>query len=201
MNVGTYKILGQICQRVDCLSVCIIAYLFNFETNSLRTPTSGNACARKGRSETWQFAKNKFWSDFVRKQTFRESRQVLLRKRMSRGFEFVLILQTTRGSNFGLLATEVYLTPFIILVFSTCVRSIRESLGETTPAGFCSIKVCLRGCKSQRRDGLSKSEHKLPKKSEHKFLSDKNLVRRLSVNRDVRVESTAANAHKADRRT
>ncbi|GBL93700.1 hypothetical protein AVEN_166747-1 [Araneus ventricosus] len=99
-------------------------------------PTSGNACARKGRSETWQFAKNKFWSDFVRKQTFRESRQVLLRKRMSRGFEFVLILQTTRGSNFGLLATEVYLTPFIILVFSTCVRSIRESLGETTPAGL-----------------------------------------------------------------
>ncbi|GBM03220.1 hypothetical protein AVEN_142520-1 [Araneus ventricosus] len=98
-------------------------------------PTSGNACARKGRSETWQFAKNKFWSDFVRKQTFRESRQVLLRKRMSRGFEFVLILQTTRGSNFGLLATEVYLTSFIILVFSTCVRSIRESLGETTPAG------------------------------------------------------------------
>ncbi|GBM93139.1 hypothetical protein AVEN_97127-1 [Araneus ventricosus] len=62
--------------------------------------------------------------------------QVLLRKRMSRGFEFVLILQTTRGSNFGLLATEVYLTSFIILVFSTCVRSIRESLGETTPAGF-----------------------------------------------------------------
>ncbi|GBN78646.1 hypothetical protein AVEN_161097-1 [Araneus ventricosus] len=55
---------------------------------------------------------------------------------MSRGFEFVLILQTTRGSNFGLLATEVYLTSFIILVFSTCVRSIRESLGETTPAGF-----------------------------------------------------------------
>ncbi|GBM39556.1 hypothetical protein AVEN_52913-1 [Araneus ventricosus] len=101
-------------------------------------PTSGNACARKGRSETWQFAKNKFWSDFVRKQTFRESRQVLLRKRMSRGFEFVLILQTTRGSNFGLLATEVYLTSFIILVFSTCVRSIRESLGETTPAGFAS---------------------------------------------------------------
>ncbi|GBN46374.1 hypothetical protein AVEN_255777-1 [Araneus ventricosus] len=101
-------------------------------------PTNGNACARKGRSETWQFAKNKFWSDFVRKQTFRESRQVLLRKRMSRGFEFVLILhtQTTRGSNFGLLATEVYLTSFIILVFSTCVRSIRESLGETTPAGF-----------------------------------------------------------------
>ncbi|GBN59971.1 hypothetical protein AVEN_182963-1 [Araneus ventricosus] len=99
-------------------------------------PTSGNACARKGRSETWQFAKNKFWSDFVRKQTFRESRQVLLRKRMSRGFEFILILQTTRGSNFGLLATEVYLTSFIILVFSTCVRSIRESLGETTPAGF-----------------------------------------------------------------
>ncbi|GBO03260.1 hypothetical protein AVEN_177104-1 [Araneus ventricosus] len=99
-------------------------------------PTSGNACARKGRSETWQFAKNKFWSDFVRKQTFRKSRQVLLRKRMSRGFEFVLILQTTRGSNFGLLATEVYLTPFIILVFSTCVRSIRESLGETTPAGY-----------------------------------------------------------------
>ncbi|GBM72171.1 hypothetical protein AVEN_146333-1 [Araneus ventricosus] len=99
-------------------------------------PTSGNACARKGRSETWQFAKNKFWSDVVRKQTFRESRQVLLRKRMSRGFEFVLILQTTRGSNFGLLATEVYLTSFIILVFSTCVRSIRESLGETTPAGF-----------------------------------------------------------------
>ncbi|GBL98653.1 hypothetical protein AVEN_258356-1 [Araneus ventricosus] len=74
-------------------------------------------------------------SDFVRKQTFRESRQVLLRKRMRRGFEFVLILQTTRGSNFGLLATEVYLTSFIILVFSTCVRSIRESLGETTPAG------------------------------------------------------------------
>ncbi|GBO27489.1 hypothetical protein AVEN_72309-1 [Araneus ventricosus] len=99
-------------------------------------PTSGNACARKGRSETWQFAKNKFWSDFVRKQTFRESRQVLLRKRMSRGFEFVLILQTTPGSNFGLLAMEVYLTSFIILVFSTCVRSIRESLGETTPAGF-----------------------------------------------------------------
>ncbi|GBN54315.1 hypothetical protein AVEN_188181-1 [Araneus ventricosus] len=99
-------------------------------------PASGNACARKGRSETWQFAKNQFWSDFVRKQTFRESRQVLLRKRMSRGFEFVLILQTTRGSNFGLLATEVYLTSFIILVFSTCVRSIRESLGETTPAGF-----------------------------------------------------------------
>ncbi|GBN22853.1 hypothetical protein AVEN_211757-1 [Araneus ventricosus] len=98
-------------------------------------PTSGNACARKGLFETWQFAKNKFWSDFVRKQTFRESRQVLLRKRMSRGFEF-LILQTTRGSNFGLLATEVYLTPFIILVFSTCVRSIRESLGETTPAGL-----------------------------------------------------------------
>ncbi|GBN25293.1 hypothetical protein AVEN_185260-1 [Araneus ventricosus] len=132
MNVGSYKILGQIRQRVDCLSVCIIAYLFN----SLRMPTGGNACARKGRSETWQFAKNKFWSDFVRKQTFRESRQVLLRKRMSRGFEFVLILQTTRGSNFGLLATEVYLTSFIILVFSTCVRSIRESLGETTPAGF-----------------------------------------------------------------
>ncbi|GBM49568.1 hypothetical protein AVEN_186674-1 [Araneus ventricosus] len=99
-------------------------------------PTNGNACARKGRSETWQFAKNKFWSDFVRKQAFRGSRQVLLRKRMSRGFEFVLILQTTRGSNFGLLETEVYLTPFIILVFSTCVRSIRESLGETTPAGF-----------------------------------------------------------------
>ncbi|GBO43573.1 hypothetical protein AVEN_228002-1 [Araneus ventricosus] len=99
-------------------------------------PVSGNACARKGRSETWQFAKNKFWSDFVRKQTFRESRQVLLRKRMSMGFEFVLILQTTRGSNFGLLATEVYLTSFIILVFSTCVRSTRESLGETTPAGF-----------------------------------------------------------------
>ncbi|GBO04659.1 hypothetical protein AVEN_19553-1 [Araneus ventricosus] len=99
-------------------------------------PASGNACARKGRSETWQFAKNKFWSDFVRKQTFRQSRQVLLRKRMSRGFEFVLILQTTRGSNFGLLATEVYLTSFIILVFSTCVRSIRESLGETTPAGL-----------------------------------------------------------------
>ncbi|GBM73112.1 hypothetical protein AVEN_46414-1 [Araneus ventricosus] len=98
-------------------------------------PTSGNACARKGRSETWQFAKNQFWSDFVRKQTFRESRQVLLRKRMRRGFEFVLILQTTRGSNFGLLATEVYLTSFIILVFSTCVRSIGESLGETTPAG------------------------------------------------------------------
>ncbi|GBN09674.1 hypothetical protein AVEN_50401-1 [Araneus ventricosus] len=98
--------------------------------------TSGNACARKGRSETWPFAKNKFWSDFVRKQTFRESRQVLLRKRMSRGFEFVFILQTTRGSNFGLLATEVYLTSFIILVFSTCVRSIRESLGETTHAGF-----------------------------------------------------------------
>ncbi|GBO41587.1 hypothetical protein AVEN_243477-1 [Araneus ventricosus] len=87
-----------------------------------------------GRSETWQFAKNQFWHDFVRKQTFREFRQVLLRKRMSRGFEFVLILQTTRGSNFGLLATEVYLTSFIILVFSTCVRSIRESLGETTPA-------------------------------------------------------------------
>ncbi|GBM32618.1 hypothetical protein AVEN_8457-1 [Araneus ventricosus] len=87
-------------------------------------------------SETWQFAKNQFWSDFVRKQTFRESRQVLLRKRMSRGFEFVLILQTTRGSSFGLLATEVYLTSFIILVFSTCVRSIRESLGETTPAGL-----------------------------------------------------------------
>ncbi|GBM71907.1 hypothetical protein AVEN_275274-1 [Araneus ventricosus] len=102
-------------------------------------PTSGNACARKGRSETWQFAKNKFWSDFVRKQTFRESRQVLLRKRMSRGFEFVLILQTTRGSNFDLLATEVYLTSFIILVFSTCVRSIRESLGETTPAGFTGL--------------------------------------------------------------
>ncbi|GBO00598.1 hypothetical protein AVEN_3164-1 [Araneus ventricosus] len=101
-------------------------------------PTSGNACARKGRSETWQFAKNQFWSDFVRKQTFRESRQVLLRKRMSRGFEFVLILQTTRGSNFGLLATEVYLTSFIILVSSTCVRSIRESLGETTPAGYVS---------------------------------------------------------------
>ncbi|GBN42085.1 hypothetical protein AVEN_125259-1 [Araneus ventricosus] len=99
-------------------------------------PTSGNACARKGRSETWQLAKNKFWSDFVRKQTFRESRLVLLRKRMSRGFEFVLILQTMRGSNFGLLSTEVYLTPFIILVFSTCVRSIRESLGETTPAGY-----------------------------------------------------------------
>ncbi|GBO26460.1 hypothetical protein AVEN_145620-1 [Araneus ventricosus] len=137
MNVGPYKILGQIRQRVDCLSVCIIAYLFSFETNSLRMPTSGNACARKGRSETWQFAKNKFWGDFVRKQTFRESLQVLLRKRMSRGFEFVLILQTTRGSNFGLLATEVYLTPFIILVFSTCVRSIRESLGETTPAGSC----------------------------------------------------------------
>ncbi|GBL86078.1 hypothetical protein AVEN_89123-1 [Araneus ventricosus] len=66
----------------------------------------------------------------------RESCQVLLRKRMSRGFEFVLIFQTTRGSNFGLLETEVYLTPFIILVFSTCVRSIRESLGETTPAGL-----------------------------------------------------------------
>ncbi|GBM73201.1 hypothetical protein AVEN_228980-1 [Araneus ventricosus] len=136
MNVGPYKILGQIRQRVDCLSVCIIAYLFSFETNSLRIPTGGNACARKGRSETWQFAKNKFWSDFVRKQTFREFRQVLLRKRMSRGFEFVLILQTTSGSNFGLLETEVYLTSFIILVFSTCVRSIRESLGETTPAGF-----------------------------------------------------------------
>ncbi|GBM95827.1 Speckle-type POZ protein-like B [Araneus ventricosus] len=29
-------------------------------------PASGNACARKGRSETWQFAKNKFWSDFIR---------------------------------------------------------------------------------------------------------------------------------------
>ncbi|GBN68103.1 hypothetical protein AVEN_142265-1 [Araneus ventricosus] len=57
---------------------------------------------------------------------------------MRRGFEFVLILQTTRGSNFGLPATEVYLTSFIILVFSTCVRSIRESLGETTPAG-CSL--------------------------------------------------------------
>ncbi|GBM88257.1 hypothetical protein AVEN_192365-1 [Araneus ventricosus] len=136
MNVGPYKILGQIRQRVDCLSVCRIAYLFSFETNSLRMPASGNASARKGRSETWQFAKNKFWSDFVRKQTFREFRQVLLRKRMSRGFEFVLILQTTRGSNFGLLATEVYLMSFIILVFSTCVRSIRESLGETTPAGW-----------------------------------------------------------------
>ncbi|GBN57103.1 hypothetical protein AVEN_115450-1 [Araneus ventricosus] len=143
MNVGPYKILGQIRQRVDCLSVCIIAYLFSFETNSLRMPTGGNACARKGRSETWQFAKNKFWIDFVRKQTFRESRQVLLRKRMSRGFEFVLILQTTRGSNFGLLATEVYLTSFIILVFSTCVRSIRESLGETTPAGLESIGALL----------------------------------------------------------
>ncbi|GBM53814.1 hypothetical protein AVEN_24093-1 [Araneus ventricosus] len=136
MNVGPYKILGQIRQRVDCLSVCIIAYLSSFETYSLRMPTGGNACARKGRSETWQFAKNQFWSDFVRKQTFRESRQVLMSKRMSRGFEFVLILQTTPGSNFGLLATEVYLTSFIILVFSTCVRSIRESLGETTPAGF-----------------------------------------------------------------
>ncbi|GBN75440.1 hypothetical protein AVEN_268796-1 [Araneus ventricosus] len=139
MNAGPkvgHESLGQIRQRVDCLSVCIIAYLFSFETNSLRMPTGGNACARKGRSETWQFAKNQFWSDFVRKQTFRESRQVLLRKRMSRGFEFVLILQTTRGSNFGLLATEVYLMSFIILVFSTCVRSIRESLGETTPAGY-----------------------------------------------------------------
>ncbi|GBN08952.1 hypothetical protein AVEN_87342-1 [Araneus ventricosus] len=135
MNVGPYKILGQIRQRVDCLSVCIIAYLFSFETNSLRMPT-GAYWRENGRSETWQFAKNQFWSDFVRRQTFRESRQVLLRRRMRRGFEFVLILQTTRGSNFGLLATEVYLTSFIILVFSTCVRSIRESLGETTPAGF-----------------------------------------------------------------
>ncbi|GBM09919.1 hypothetical protein AVEN_86806-1 [Araneus ventricosus] len=143
MNVGPYKILGQIRQRVDCLSVCIIAYLFSFETNSLRMPTGGNSCARKGRSETWQFAKNQFWIDFVRKQTFRESRQVLLRKRMSRGFEFVLILQTTCGSNFGLLATEVYLTSFVILVFSTCVRSIRESLGETTPAGL-KVRLCLR---------------------------------------------------------
>ncbi|GBM08384.1 hypothetical protein AVEN_108379-1 [Araneus ventricosus] len=95
-----------------------------------------------GRSETWQFAKNQFWSDFVRKKTFRESRQVLLRRRMRRGFEFVLILQTTRGSNFGLLATEVYLTSFIILVFSTCVRSIRESLGETTPAGLAYKSAC-----------------------------------------------------------
>ncbi|GBO46842.1 hypothetical protein AVEN_139120-1 [Araneus ventricosus] len=117
-------------------------------------PTSGNACARKGRSETWQFAKNKFWSDFVRKQTFRESRQFLLRKRMSRGFEFVLILQTTRGSNFGLLATEVYLTSFIILVFSTCVRSIRESLGETTPAGFLFISRDSSSTTSQAAKAL-----------------------------------------------
>ncbi|GBM55432.1 hypothetical protein AVEN_123514-1 [Araneus ventricosus] len=52
MNVGPYKILGQIRQRVDCLSVCIIAYLFSFETNSLRMPSGGNACAKKkGRSE------------------------------------------------------------------------------------------------------------------------------------------------------
>ncbi|GBO03189.1 hypothetical protein AVEN_168135-1 [Araneus ventricosus] len=135
-NTITQKLEKPDRQRVDCLSVCIIAYLFIFETNSLRMPTSGNACARKGRSDTWQFAKNQFWSDFVRKQTFRESRQVLLRKGMSRGFEFVFILPTTRDSNFGLLATEVYLTSFIILVFSTCVRSIRESLGKTTPAGF-----------------------------------------------------------------
>ncbi|GBL82548.1 hypothetical protein AVEN_263645-1 [Araneus ventricosus] len=113
-------------------------------------PTGGNACARKGRSETWQFAKNQFWSDFVRKQTFRESRQVLLRKRMSRGFEFVLILQTTRGSNFGLLATEVYLTSFIILVFSTCVRSMRESLGETTPAGLGIDSSDVHACNSQK---------------------------------------------------
>ncbi|GBL69441.1 hypothetical protein AVEN_121210-1 [Araneus ventricosus] len=116
-------------------------------------PTSGNACARKGRSETWQFAKNKFWSDFVRKQIFRESRQVLLRKRMRRGFEFVLILQTTRGSNFGLLATEVYLTSFIILVFSTCVRSIRESLGETTPAGFFKLSILSRQERVQDKEG------------------------------------------------
>ncbi|GBN86632.1 hypothetical protein AVEN_131864-1 [Araneus ventricosus] len=91
---------------------------------------------RRDAPKTWQFAKNQFWSDFVRKQAFREFRQVLLRKRMRRGYEFVLILQTTRGSNFGLLATEVYLTSFILIVFSTCVRSIRESLGETTPAGL-----------------------------------------------------------------
>ncbi|GBO31722.1 hypothetical protein AVEN_182298-1 [Araneus ventricosus] len=136
MNVGPFKRLGQIRQRADCLSVCIIAYLFSFETNSLRMPTGVNACAKKkGAPKTWQCAKNQFWRDVVRKQTFRESRQVLLRTRMRRGFEFVLILQTTRGSNFGLLATEVYLTSFIILVFSTCVRSIRESLGDTTPAG------------------------------------------------------------------
>ncbi|GBO01264.1 hypothetical protein AVEN_42506-1 [Araneus ventricosus] len=97
---GLYQILGQIRQRVDCLSACIIAYLFSFETNSLRMPT-GAYWRENGRSETWQFAKNQFWSDFVRKQTFRESRQVLLSRRMRRGFEFVLILQTTRGSNFG----------------------------------------------------------------------------------------------------
>ncbi|GBM80215.1 hypothetical protein AVEN_230173-1 [Araneus ventricosus] len=113
---------------------------------------------KNGRSETWQFAKNQFWSDFVRKQTFRESRQVLLRRRMRRGFEFVLILQTRRGSNFGLLATEVYLTSFIILVFSTCVRSIRESLGETTPAGYRSIRESLgeitpAGCRNGFRYG------------------------------------------------
>ncbi|GBM57915.1 Annexin A11 [Araneus ventricosus] len=42
-----------------------LPYFFSFETNSLRMPTSGNACARKGRSETWQLAKNKFWSDFI----------------------------------------------------------------------------------------------------------------------------------------
>ncbi|GBM43518.1 hypothetical protein AVEN_96183-1 [Araneus ventricosus] len=92
-------------------------------------PTSGNACARKGRSETWQFAKNKFWSDFVRKQTFRESRQALLRKRMSRGFEFVLILQTTRGSNFGLL---VYL-PFDLRILPFDWRSLAR-------IGSCAIK-------------------------------------------------------------
>ncbi|GBN48195.1 hypothetical protein AVEN_14032-1 [Araneus ventricosus] len=100
---------------------------------------------RRDPPKTWQFAKNQFWRDFIRKQTFRESRQVLLRKRMGRGFEFVLILQTTRGSNFGLLATEVYLTSFTIIVFSTCVRSIRESLGEITPAGFFQNTVSMQG--------------------------------------------------------
>ncbi|GBL86592.1 hypothetical protein AVEN_194844-1 [Araneus ventricosus] len=112
-----------------------------------------------GSSETWQFAKNKFRSDFVRKQIFKESRQVLLRKRMRRGFEFVFILQTTRGSNFGLLATEVYLTSFIIQVFSTRVRSIRESLGETTPAGlerFAKIGLGADFCEFSRCEGLER---------------------------------------------
>ncbi|GBM56466.1 hypothetical protein AVEN_58970-1 [Araneus ventricosus] len=79
MNVGRYKILDQIRLRTDCLSVCIIAYLFN----SMRMRTGRNACAKKGHSEN--LAKNQFYRrDFVRKQTFRASRFTCVLEAISR---------------------------------------------------------------------------------------------------------------------